>query len=118
VEIASQVFSQLDPVPRQLLERSLLLHAGARERPYGAPLIPLHEHEVLLERLVYLGERGLDVARTAVQKQQHRTPGVRAADGDPLVYTADALVARLGDRERRRTCRFNGSSESDEKRRR
>ena len=72
-------------------------------RPACAALVPLYEREVLLpgaEEAIGVGAQR--VARSAVEKENHRVRTALAPDGDPLLDTPHAyellLVNRLSGR--------------------
>src|SRR5882762_8818752 len=93
-----QILSHLDPVLGHAINGHCGRHRGAclSKRSASTPLVPLHHREVLFPRSKKQEGPGIgDVARPAVQKQQHGTAAVLAANCDPLLDTANSDVAGL-----------------------
>ncbi|MGH9374384.1 MAG: hypothetical protein ACRD15_22940, partial [Vicinamibacterales bacterium] len=83
-----QLFGEIDPVGDEFLSRDAG-RAVLRERPPRPTLVPLRKNKVPLVRCVGRDERRLNIARPAVQEQQHWISAIVAAYGDPLLNTAN-----------------------------
>ena len=108
---------ELDAVLHQAIDGDRLRRRAAvlAERPGGAALIPLHDGEVLQPQPESrVPPRVGGVARTAVQKQQHRVVAILAANRDPLLDAAHLDVLRLVDPVGRRDRVVAGVSRAHE----
>ncbi len=87
----------------------------------SAPLIPVHDNEMLFELRVQMRERHLWKTRTTVEKQQQRPGAIVPADLYPLLDSAESNFfergdsGRGGDLDLRRRALLPGKTQDNER---
>src|SRR5216683_666093 len=105
IQVLAQVLRKLNAILHHSFHRDSRRHCGSSfsQGSARASLIPLHHGKMLRPWCEHRECPGVgDVARAAMQEQQHGVVTIPAANCDPLFDTADCDELRLVDALRRR----------------